>query len=92
MLTPSAGSAYDVGMTAAIVTRTALYDAETGERIATSSPVITPEHAKDVKGWVLRYRAAYGRRTGRKIRAVQEPMTAAEYAEYEAREAAAHAR
>lgn len=42
-----------------------LVDAETGELIAlTWGPVDAPEF----KGWLLRQRTAYKRRTGRKIR------------------------
>lgn len=55
--------------------RTILYDAETGERIAsTQNPAITGEDRKQVRGWVLRYRASYARRTGHKIRVEVEEV------------------
>jgi hypothetical protein len=72
MLTPTPRRAYNGGM---MTTRTVLYDAETGERITASQPALdTSEHRKEIKGWVLRYRTAYGRRTGHKIRVVREPV------------------
>jgi hypothetical protein len=57
-------------------TSTVLYDAETGKRITVSQPAEdTPAHRREIKGWVLRYRAAYGRRTGHKIRVEQEEQS-----------------
>jgi hypothetical protein len=69
-------SAYSGGMTTTQPTITTLYDAETGEKITqTQNPAITDADRRAVKGWVLRYRSAYGRRTGHKIRVETTPVT-----------------